>query len=533
MMLSKSSQRLCAILTVFRMLAFIMLAVLTISLFNSIRVNSQADEISTTEIDRYIQNQIREKQLPGLAISIVSGQEIIYQHGFGFSSLNTKLPVTPQTIFDLASCSKSFTALSVLILWKDGLIDLDKPLVYYLSEFHLTDSESSSKITIRQLLNQTSGLPGDVSEPVSYHQGSDAMNKLVIAMGGIRLDNPPGTRFEYANFNYNLLGALVEKVSGKCFEDFVQERILTPMNMTDSTLRPEVALQKDRADGHQLLLGKVVVRNVPIYRSAIPAGWVMSSVEDMSKWLIMNLNHGAIDGKQVFPAELVDMTHTTAITLFEDGKEAGYGMGWFIGTAKSGEPVYWHGGDTPNFLSEMILLPEKQLGIVMLINGQTCKNAHEIATGVLSLVLSVRFELPQAPWWASWKSVDNISIYATILSIVLILGLVPFIPWQVQVIKRLRQNTNTQSTNKKKMKIWRLIPPVTPWMILILIASVAYVVMQSLFGFNIFVTIWRFGYFAPPGTLVAAITILITLFLWAIALSITAIFRELSRVPRS
>jgi len=517
---------------IFRALAVFLLVALMVFLLTDVRqTRGQTSQFSPGEIDRYIQQEMARTQLPGLAVAVVSGQEIIYLKGFGYASLNTKSSVTPQTIFDLASCSKSFTALAVLTLWHDGLIDLDKPLVFYLPEFHLVEKDVSAQITIRQLLFQTSGLPGDISEPVSYHHGNDAMEALVSAMTGIHSQNSPGATFEYANFNYNLLGALIEKVSGESFEDFIQECIFNTMDMEHSTLRPEIAARRDRADGHQLLLGKVVVRNVPIYRSAIPAGWVMSSAEDMAKWLIANLNNGIVDGRQVIPAELIEIMHTTGVTFTEDGKEAGYGMGWFTGMTEDDKAVFWHGGDTPNFLSEMILLPEEKLGIVMLANGQTCKGAHDIATGIVSLALGVEFKLPQSPWWASWKSVDNISVYATILSVLLILGLIPFILWQLHIIRHLRQQTKENGAQGKKVKIWWVVLPATPWMVLIIIVTVVYIVMQTLFGFNVFVTIWRFGYFAPPGTLVAAITILVALFLWAIALSVTAIFRVLARAP--
>jgi putative ATP-binding cassette transporter len=493
-------------------------------------VHAQSGQFSSTEIDQYIQQEMAKKAIPGLAITIVSGQEIVYTRGYGYASLNTKSPVTPQTIFDLASCSKSFTALATLILWNDGLIDLDKPLIYYIPEFRLADGDYS-QITIRELLQQTSGLHGDVADPVLYHNGGNAFNELISAMSKAHLANPPGTVFEYANSNYALLGALVERVSGMQFENFVQERIFTPLGMNNSTCWPEVAAQRDRANGHQLLLGKVVPRNTPIYRSAVPAGWIMSSAEDMGRWLITNLNDGVIDEKQVIPAEIIETMHATGLTFMEDNKETGYGMGWFTGFTENNEPVLWHGGDTTNFLSEMIILPEKKLGIAMLVNSQVTKNAHEIATGVLGLVLGVQFELPQSPWWASWKSVDNISIYATILSLVLVMGLIPYMIWQTRVIKRVRQNNGNKSRGKK-LKIWWMVLPMTPWMLIITVASIAYIAMQSLFGFNVFVTIWRFGYFAPPGTLVAAITMLIAIFMWAIALSITMIFRTLAKEQR-
>jgi CubicO group peptidase (beta-lactamase class C family) len=518
-------------LVVVRVLVVILLSASMVFLFiDANQVQGQTSQFSTTEIDRYIQQEMSRTQLPGMAVAIVRGQEIVYLKGFGYASLKTKSSVTPQTIFDLASCSKSFTALAVLTLWHDGLIDLDKPLAFYIPEFRLADEDGPPIITIRQLLNQTSGLPGDISEPVSYHTGSNAMNALVAAMARVHSDRAPGSSFEYANFNYNLLGALIERVSGQYFEDYVQEHVLEPLGMGNSTLRPEIAARGDRADGHQLLLGHVVVRNTPVYRSAIPAGWVMSSAEDMAKWLITNLNDGVVDGRQVVPADLITLMHTTAVTSNEDGKELGYGMGWFTGLTSDGKLVYWHGGDTPNFLSEMILLPDEKLGIVMLANGQTCQGAHNIATGITSLALGLQFELPQSPWWASWKSVDNISISATILSALLILGLIPFIILQLRVVKRLRQQNIENKATGRKLKIWWVVVPATPWVIFAIIATVAYAVMQSLFGFNIFTTIVRFGYFAPPGTLVAAISIVVALFLWSIALSMTAILRALARV---
>lgn len=526
---------LSGLLSLFNLLVVVLLLILmSFSRAGAFPVKAQISQFSPEEIDRYIQQEIIQRKIPGIAVAVVKGQEIVYLKGFGYASLNTRSLVTPQTIFDLASCSKSFTALAVLNLWHDGLIDLDKPLVLYIPEFRLANNEElAAQITIRQLLLQTSGLPGDVAEPASYHHGYHAMDDLVKAMARVHLNREPGSSFEYANFNYNLLGAVVERVSGQLFEDYVQEHIFTPLAMKNSTLRPEIAAQHDRADGHQLFFGKVVTRNVPIYRSAIPAGWVMSSAEDMAKWLIINLNDGVIDGKQVVPVEIIETMHANGATFVEDGKQASYAMGWFTGLAEDVKTVLWHGGDTPNFLSEMILIPEEKLGVVMLANGQTCQGAHDITTGITSLVLGVDFELPQAPWWASWKSIDNIAIYATILSALLIAGLIPFSLWQLRVIKRLRQQIRQNNSRIKRVKIWWIVLPATPWMLFIIIATAAYIVMQALFGYNVFSVIVQFGYFAPPGTLFAAVSIMVALFLWAIALSVTTIFRALVRTPGS
>ncbi|MBN1643482.1 MAG: beta-lactamase family protein, partial [Dehalococcoidales bacterium] len=298
-------------------------------------VSGQNSEPLSSHIDQYIQEQMAQKNIVGMSVVIVQEEEITYLKGFGSASLEKHTMVTPRTIFDLASCSKSFTAMAVLLLWNEGLIDLDKPLKYYIPEFSMEDEEISAQITVKQLLNQTSGIPGNIHEPVAFQCKDDPQDKnafeiLIEAMKNIRTNRPPGSSFEYTNLNYSLLGALVEKVSGKCFEDFMEERIFTPLGMTNSTTKPDVAASLDRADGHQMVLGKIISRNIPVYRSAVPAGWVMSSGEDMAKWMIVNLNDGMLDDKQIIPARVIEEMETPDINLIKDGEEASYGMGWFI-----------------------------------------------------------------------------------------------------------------------------------------------------------------------------------------------------------
>lgn len=476
---------------------------------------AQPLEASLSDVDRYLQENFVSNKLPGMAVGIVRNGETIYLKGFGDASLEKNTRVTPQTIFDLASVSKSFTALSALLLWHDGLIDLDQPLATYIPEFKTADESESSLITVRELLNQTSGLPSTFSEPLAYHDGPEAFRQLVLAMSDVRLMNPPGSTFEYSNLNYSLLGALVERVSGLEFEDYVQQRIFTPLGMENSTLRPEVAAQLDRADGHQLLLGTIVTRNVPIFRSAIPAGWIMSSAGDMCRWLLVNLNDGMLDGKQVLPADVIRLMHTSGITFSKDGETTSYGMGFFVGKTTGGLPVFWHGGDTPNFCSEMLLLLETNTGIVMLVNGQTSGHTHDIALGVAGLLLGSDVQLPAAPWWASWKSMDTISLYATILAVLLALRLIPYLTTRIRRLMHYNKYGTGMPPVVPWLRHWRIVAPLTPWMSFTAIVVVGFIMIEIFFGYNIFKTLLRFGYFAPPGIIVGAIAVLTVSVLWA------------------
>lgn len=515
-------------------LLFIIICVATFIPVPAINAANTLPDSLTQDIDNYIRQQMQDNRIPGLSMGIVIDNEIAYLKGFGLASVKKNTAVSPQTVFDLASCSKSFTALAVLLLWHDGIIELDAPFSRYVPEFKLEDNGQTSIITVRQLLNQTSGLPGTFSEPVAYHQGPDAMVNLIAAMKKVGINRPPGSSFEYTNLNYALLGALIERVSGEPFEDYVKQHIFLPLGMKNTTLSPEAAALMNRADGHQLFLGKVITRNVPVYRSMAPAGWVMSSAADMCRWLEINLSEGKVDGVEVIPAELIRLMHSTEVAVAKDGENAGYGMGWFTGTTDDGTPVLWHGGDTPNFLADMILLPQQQTGIVMLVNGQTCTDAHQIAQKVLSMVTDENIRLPAAPWWSSWKSTDDISTYASLFSLVSLAALGFYIWWQIRAINRGRQNPAAASPPSRRKKIWLFVVPATPWAILLIPFGGAFIVMQALFGVNAFGTLIRLGYFTPPGTVIAAILILVTLFLWAIAISLMTIFKAilLTRKPR-
>ncbi len=207
--------------------ALLALTILTVPIIIGAQaISGQSSEPLSDQIDQYIRDQMAQKNIVGMSVAIVQDKEVTYLKGFGTASIKKHTQVTPQTIFDLASCSKSFTAMATLLLWNDGKIDLDQSFKHYIPEFKLKDIETSDLITVRELLNQTSGLPGNISEPMAFHKTTE---ELIAAMEKIRTENPPGSSFGYSNMNYSLLGALVERVSGKTFEDFVQERIFTPL----------------------------------------------------------------------------------------------------------------------------------------------------------------------------------------------------------------------------------------------------------------------------------------------------------------
>ena len=474
-------------------------------------------------VDEFIEKQMQEAGIPGVAVAVVQNGKIIYLKGFGVTSLSNPKPVTPQTVFDLASSSKSFTAMGTLILEDAGLIDIDQPLQKYVPDFVLADGESS-RITVRELLNHTSGLPGAFSEPLAYHDGPNGYDEMLKALRRVRTDREPGTTFEYANINYCLLGLLIQRVSGMSFEDFMYQELFTAAGLQHTTLDPVQAASWERADGHQPFFGRLVVRNIPAIESARGAGWVMSCAEDMAHWLILQLDNGLIDGQQLIPAEDVIESQTPEVEFKENGGDVAYGMGWFSGDSKDGTPMVWHGGDTPNFMSDMLLVPGADFGVVVLANAQSSSLGHSLGPGVANLIAGLDLERSAVPWWAYWRTIDTIAIYAMAVSVCLIIGLALYgwrMGWE---FSNRRRYAVLSPWAKPALPVYLFLLYMTPFILVALIFGVGYTVVQTLFGYNPFQAMIDFRLVGPPGVWVASITFFSIASLWALALAFTALF---------
>jgi hypothetical protein len=325
--------------------------------------------------------------------------------------------------------------------------------------------------------------------------------------------------------NYSLLGAIIENVSNMKFEDYIQEKIFLPLGMKNTTLYPEVAAEKDRASGHQLRFGQIVVSDIEIYRSAAPVGWVMSTAEDMGIWLLIQLHDGKLDNRQVIPQGLIQDSHEPEVEFIQNSEQVAYGMGWLSTTSPDGTKVIWHGGDTPNFVAEMILVPEYDFGISMLVNGQTSDHIHDIAVNIVNLELGTEVVLPEAPWWASWASIDRLATGALGLSFIFLLSLVIFLYRKLKNRHKVDESITDNSVKKSILRIWKIALPTAPLALISIGVAAAFVFVQVYLGFNIFKIISRFGGYAPPGVMISAVTLIIVICLWALTLAGTALLK--------
>jgi CubicO group peptidase (beta-lactamase class C family) len=331
----------------------------------SAATRSGPQEVDQDSVDAYIRAGMHTAHIPGLALGVVLGNRVAYLKGYGIAGPDGR-PVTSQTPFILGSTSKSFTALAVMQLVEAGKIDLDAPVTTYLPWFRTSHAAASAQITVRNLLHQDSGLPAyEGRRGLSDNdQSSAALEKGIRELSRVQLSQPAGQRYEYANENYNILGLIVQTVSGTPYEDYIRFEIFAPLQMRHSAAARSDPAITDIATGYRSWLFWPVAFDAPFPRRATPAGSLMSSAEDMAHYLTAQLNGGAyLDNQLLSPQGMVTL-HTPGARM---GPSSSYGMGWVI-QGQPGSTRVWHNGDESNFHSNLLLLPDQHIGIVVLMN---------------------------------------------------------------------------------------------------------------------------------------------------------------------
>jgi CubicO group peptidase (beta-lactamase class C family) len=268
-----------------------------------------------------------------------------------------------------------------------GKIELDAPVQRYLPWFHVADPEASVRITVRDLLHQISGIStadGNI-DLTRDDAADDALERRARALQRIQLTQPVGASFQYANANYDLLGLLVQTVSAQSYEEYIQQHLFVPLEMRHAHTVLATARADGLATGHHYWFGVPAPVTAPFPRGALPSGYLIASVEDMSHYLIAQLNGGRYSGRAVLSAQGIAALHRPAVTAF-DGNE--YAMGWLVGQI-SDVPAVWHNGTVVGFNAKMVLAPEQRWGVVALMNSTSQLNERRkeaIVDGIISLL---------------------------------------------------------------------------------------------------------------------------------------------------
>ena len=390
-------------------------------------------------------------RLPGVALGIVHGDQIVHLKGFGTARPDGPA-VTPQTPFTIGSTTKSFTALATMQLVEVGKMALDAPVQRYLPWFRVADADASAHITVRHLLNQTSGLP--TQETAAQLAGSDssdgALEHYVRSLQTVQLTAPVGTTFQYSNTNFDILGLIVQTVAGQPYEHYVQQHIFAPLAMRNAFTSPAEARAHGRATGHRFWFDRPVPYEMPYNRGEFPAGFINASAEDMAHYLIAHLNGGGYGATSVLSQAGVAELHRPAVSIGYAG--ASYAMGWFVG-ATNGVPTVAHGGSTANFHANLVLVPEGKWGIVLLMNGENglhLARIDAIAPGVTSLVMGQQ----PPPFVAPNDFRPTLLTYILIVLGLQVLGLIR----SAVLLRRWRRESARRPRGRMRVAL-RLVPP--------------------------------------------------------------------------
>jgi len=348
----------------------------------------------STELEPKIKEEVQKGHLPGFAIGVVKNGKLVYAKGFGIAKLGGTTAITSKSLFHMASVTKTFVATAVMQLVEKGKIDLDAPVIRYLPYFKLND-ERYRTITIRQMLSHTSGIPDTVNynwDKPEYDAG--ALERFVRSIADQKLVFAPGEKFAYSNTAYEMLGDVIAKVSGESFEDYVQQNILTPLGMKDSTLLVREANQQLLTSPHIMENNKIVVSKVfPYNRAHSPSSTLYSSIEDMSRWAIANLNHGELDAKRILKRETIDLMWRPVV----DALGMKEGISWFT-AEKQGHRFVLHSGGDVGFESLVLLAPEDGVAVVAMSNFAASDRDYisEFVNGAMRIMLGLKPSEPSA-----------------------------------------------------------------------------------------------------------------------------------------
>lgn len=307
-----------------------------------------------------IRGIMKQGKMPGVSIIVIDGEENVFIKNFGYADKEKKIPVTSGTLFELASCSKAYTALGVLQLEQEGLVNLDDPVSMYLPWFYARYwSRKTWAITLRHLLYHTSGIFWKSIADIPPGDKPDALERTVRNIVGIRLKYPPGRQYGYATINYDILGAVIETVSGIPFGDYMREKVFEPLGLNHTSVGPGKGKHL-MATGYKAGLFRPSRFNSPPYRGNAPAGYVVSNARDMARWMRLQLG---LDDSPLTP--LIRKTHEPDENFFR-GWYTNYtaGMGWHV---DEDDGLNFRGLN-PSFTCEIDLNSQKKRAVAILSN---------------------------------------------------------------------------------------------------------------------------------------------------------------------
>ena len=383
------------------------LALAAVVLFISSGVTAQQQESVESRLkdfDAYMEKVMKDWNAPGIGIGIVEGDKLVFAKGYGYRDHGKKLPYTITTTQPIASNSKLFTAVTIGMLVEEGKLRWDEPVKKFVPGIRFYNDDLDQSVTIRDMLSHRTGVTRHDS---IWYKSAFTRRELWDRMRYLEPTAPIRTKYLYNNLMYTAAGQIVEELSGETWEKAVQRRIFDPLGMTRSTLTiednikgPEPAVPySERRDSTELYKQPYYTAEVAI----APAGAINSNVQDLSRWVIALLNDGKVDGKQVIPAAVLRETMAPSIALpnnalqnrgWSESLNSYYGVGRTVSSYR-GHLLALHGGDLPGFHSQISIMPQDKLGVIVLVIGD---HVAPFYNGLTYNIYERLLGLPLTPW---------------------------------------------------------------------------------------------------------------------------------------
>ena len=346
---------------------------LGLSIAHCEQVLPDKEVVLNDKVDRLVRDKMYHEVIPGLALAVVKDGKIINAQAYGFADVDAKIPVTTNTVFRIGSISKQFIATAIMMLVEEGKLNPDDPVSKYLDG----PPRRWKKITIRNLLTHTSGIPDFLNENIPVDANPDAFDQSMFkAVARRGLHFAPGEEWSYSNSNYHLLGIIIRKITGKPYGDFLRERIFQPLGMTQTAVSPIVGNVPGLAVGYEFYTNNNRLlpsdSKAPSIK-ADAAGGIVSTIADLAKW-----------DATLYTTNLLKKSSLqqmwTPVRL-NDGMTWEYGFGWDVGRLND-HLIVSHGGNLSGFSSEIYRAVDDRLTVIILdnrISSSTAELAQKIA----------------------------------------------------------------------------------------------------------------------------------------------------------
>lgn len=356
---------------------------------------------SFSGLDTAFARILKDWKAAGFAVAVVEKDKIVYAQGFGYKDVENRVPVTANTVFAIGSCTKAFTSSIIGLLGKDGSLDIDKPVKTYLPELNFYDNEMNNNVTLRDMMCHRTGVSRyDYSW---YYFPTLSRDTLMRRMQYMEPSAPLRQKWQYNNFMFMLQGLVAERLTHKTWEQNVQERILAPLGMTNTTVDIEDWMKApDKAYGYDVRKDSIIHRQ-DFYNinGMAPAGAINSSVNDMAKWVTVWLNGGKYMGKEILPAPYVNEAMSSQMVMsgalpgkaHPDAFLSNYGFGWMLSSYRGHYRVE-HGGNIDGFSASTCFFPSDSIGIIVLSN----QNGSAVPSLVRNLVADRALGLRYQDW---------------------------------------------------------------------------------------------------------------------------------------